>query len=150
MPAYSFSVASFRTDIPLGLKVRTTRLFKDGKRFRQAVKAQGNNVPASLYWKQRTKESELLLRSPIEEVNIVKFERIGGSSSSIDIMALIVDGQERSEYHRELYAKEEGFRSNEETDGWQSFVKTLSDIHGEDFWKDHYYSIKWAKPEKVR
>lgn len=114
-PAYSFSLPDFESLIPEGIKVRTTRLLKDGKRYEQALKSMAEGRPVRLYWKQRSKDCRLLLEAPIVEV-----EKVVMYPAAEDMQYPTVDelkyhmmlerkGQMTTYAERNLYAREEGF-----------------------------------------
>jgi hypothetical protein len=159
MPAYSFSLPDFEILIPQGIKVRTTRLFKDGKRYEQALKAMRENRPARLYWKQRTKDCHLLLEAPIVEVERVKMypgtaymERRPTLDDLKYRMRLVIgtDPTLATWAERDRYAREEGFSDLSARGGlnaWESFLEALFRLHGLDFWKEPLYTVKWQRPE---
>ena len=148
MPAYSFSLPEFKTQIPEGKKIRTTRLMKNGKRFDQAKNAMVKGTPASLYWKQRTKESKLLLRAPIIRVGKVSF--VPPSSRLFFYQTdLILDGRKCSSHECELYGRQEGFEGTDCANAWEHFLEAVKDLHGHDFWKHEYYTIEWRPNSQV-
>lgn len=148
-PAYSFSLHDFESLIPEGIKVRTTRLLKDGKRYDQALKAMAEKRPVRLYWKQRTKECRLLLEAPIVEVEIVKMYPCADDEKHPTIdevkyhMMLERNGRMTTYAQRNRYAQEEGFNDDDQLSPWENFLEGLFRLHGMDFWKERLYTVKW-------
>ena len=148
-PAYSFSLPQFESMIPNGAKVRTTRLYKDGKRYEQARKAMAEDRSARLYWKQRTKECHLLLEAPIVEVEIVKMYPYAEDEKHPTVdeikydMALEMNGQTTSYAQRNRYAEEEGFSGDDQLSPWECFLEAMFRLHGMEFWENPLYTVKW-------